>query len=126
MTTASPQPTEIKLRQKSRLLEVSFSDNSHFAFPCEFLRVYSPSAEVQGHGPGEGILLVGKESVNIREIEPIGSYAVKLHFDDGHNTGLYSWNYLYELGQEQSRLWQKYLQRLQKAGYKRKEPEAER
>lgn len=123
MPTQSPQPTEIKFRRKSRLLELSFSDGSHFTFPCEFLRVYSPSAEVRGHGPGQEILLIGKEAVSIKDIEPVGSYAIKLRFDDGHDTGLYSWSYLYQLGQEQTQLWQKYLNRLQQVGYTRKEPE---
>ncbi|KFI21993.1 gamma-butyrobetaine hydroxylase-like domain-containing protein [Nitrosococcus oceani] len=118
-----PQPTEIKLRRNSRVLEISFEDSAHFALPCEFLRVYSPSAEVRGHGPGQGILLIGKETVSIKEIEPVGHYAIKLRFDDGHDTGLYSWEYLYELGERQTQLWQKYLDRLQQVGHSRKEPE---
>ncbi|MGR6035489.1 MAG: gamma-butyrobetaine hydroxylase-like domain-containing protein [Candidatus Nitrosoglobus sp.] len=116
-----PQPTEIKLHRQSRVLELSFDDGARFTFPCEFLRVYSPSAEVRGHGPGQEILLVDKETVNVKNIESIGNYAIKLHFDDGHNTGLYSWEYLYKLGQEQTQLWQKYLDRLRQVGYSRKE-----
>jgi DUF971 family protein len=116
-----PQPTEIKLHRQSHVLELSFDDGARFTFPCEFLRVYSPSAEVRGHGPGQEILLVDKETVNVKNIESIGNYAIKLHFDDGHNTGLYSWEYLYKLGQEQTQLWQKYLDRLRQVGYSRKE-----
>jgi len=123
VVTSHPHPIEIKLHQKSRLLEIYFNDGSHFMLPCEFLRVYSPSAEVRGHGPGQEILVIGKEAVNIKDIEPIGNYAIKLRFDDGHDTGLYSWDYLYELGQEQTQLWQEYLNRLQQAGYRRQQPE---
>jgi DUF971 family protein len=123
MATSRPQPTEIKLHQKSRLLELSFNDGSHFMLPCELLRVYSPSAEVRGHGPGQEILVIGKETVNIKDIEPVGSYAIKLRFDDGHDTGLYSWEYLYTLGQKQAQLWKDYLDRLQEAGYKRQKAE---
>ncbi len=119
------RPTDIKLHQKSRLLEVTFDDGSHFRFPCEYLRVYSPSAEVRGHGPGQEVLQVGKENVNITQIEPVGSYAVCLYFDDGHNTGIYSWEWLHHLGVEQDRLWKQYLERLEKAGHKRKPVPAE-
>ncbi|WP_206054937.1 gamma-butyrobetaine hydroxylase-like domain-containing protein [Nitrosococcus wardiae] len=122
MATQHPQPTEIKLRRNSRVLELCFDDGAHFTLPCEFLRVYSPSAEVRGHSPGQEILLIGKESVNIKDIEPVGNYAIKLRFDDGHDTGLYSWGYLYKLGQEQVPLWQQYLDRLQQAGYQRRQP----
>ena len=117
----SPRPTSIRLHQKSRLLEVVFDDGSHFELPCEYLRVYSPSAEVQGHGPGQETLQVGKEDVNITAIEPVGSYAVRLAFDDGHDTGLYSWPVLYRLGSQKDRLWQAYLDQLAAAGYQRKE-----
>jgi DUF971 family protein len=117
-----PQPTEIKLHRQSRVLELSFDDGAQFTFPCEFLRVYSPSAEVRGHSPGQEILLVDKEMVNVKDIEPVGNYAIKLRFDDGHDTGLYSWEYLYRLGREQAQLWQKYLDRLRQVGYSRKEP----
>ena len=93
-----PTPTEIKLHQKSWVLEVSFSDGSRFELPYEFLRVYSPSAEVRGHGPGQEILQTGKRDVDILRLEPVGSYAVQPHFSDGHGTGIYSWDYLYDLG----------------------------
>lgn len=120
MQKTKPRPTEIKLHKKSRLLEVAFDDGKLFKFPCEYLRVYSPSAEVRGHGPGQEVLQIGKENVNIEKIEPVGSYAVCLHFDDGHNTGIYSWDWLYNLGIHQEELWNQYLERLQKAGYQRK------
>ena len=119
MSTA-PKPTDINLHQKSRVLEIAFEDGSHFNLPCEYLRVYSPSAEVQGHGPGQEVLQVGKENVNITGIEPVGNYAVQLEFDDGHNTGIYSWDTLYVLGKNQEDLWARYLERLEKAGHKRK------
>lgn len=115
-----PVPTEINLHQKSRILEVAFDDGSRFQFPCEFLRVYSPSAEVRGHGPGQEVLQLGKENVNITSIEAVGNYAVLLNFDDGHNTGIYSWEWLYHLGVHQEELWKDYLDRLEKAGYPRK------
>ena len=108
-----PVPTEIKLRTRSRKLEVTFDDGSRFELPFEYLRVYSPSAEVKGHGPGQGVLVTGKENVGIRGIEPVGRYAVKLAFDDGHDTGLYSWRYLYELGSERDRKWAEYQARVQ-------------
>jgi len=103
--------TEIRVRSRSRLLEVSFQDGSRFELPFEFLRVHSPSAEVKGHGPGQETLVLGKEQVGIRAVEPVGQYAVKLVFDDGHDTGLYTWTYLHELGSNQAVLWQRYLQR---------------
>ena len=118
--TAKAKPTEINLHQKSRVLEIAFDDGSRFQLPCEYLRVYSPSAEVRGHGPGQEVLQLGKENVNITQIEPVGVYAVQLHFDDGHSTGIYSWETLYDLGANQERLWNEYLGRLEKAGYKRK------
>lgn len=114
------RPTDIRLHQKSRLLEITFEDGSHFKLPCEYLRVYSPSAEVRGHGPGQEVLQVGKENVNLTNIEPVGSYAVALHFDDGHNTGIYSWDLLYHLGVHQEQLWGDYLARLTQAGHVRK------
>jgi DUF971 family protein len=107
-----PVPTLIRLRTRSRLLEVVFDDGARFELPFEYLRVYSPSAEVKGHGPGQGVLVTGKESVGISSVEPIGQYAVKLVFDDGHATGLYSWKYLYELGSEQERMWADYRKRV--------------
>ena len=119
-------PTEIKLHQASRVLEVTFNDGAHFKLPCEFLRVHSPSAEVQGHGPGEEVLQTGKEAVNIQRIEPVGNYAVQLVFDDGHDTGLYSWDYLYDLGSHQEAYWEQYLERLKEAGHERCPPEEER
>ena len=116
---SKPRPLEINLHQKSRVLEVRFDDGMNFQLPCEYLRVYSPSAEVRGHGPGQEVLQVGKEQVNISAIDPVGSYAVRLHFDDGHNTGLYTWNYLYELGAHHDEKWREYLARLQQAGVTR-------
>jgi DUF971 family protein len=114
-----PAPTAIRLRTRSRLLEVSFDDGSRFELPAEYLRVHSPSAEVQGHSPGEGTLVTGKEGVGIRAVEPVGHYAVRLQFDDGHDTGLYTWKYLYELGSEREARWLMYLQRLARAGVRR-------
>lgn len=112
-------PTEIRLHQKSRLMEIAFSDGRAFKLPYEFLRVYSPSAEVRGHGPGQEVLQTGKRSVEIRSLEPVGSYAVQPAFSDGHSTGIYSWDYLYELGENQERLWAEYLERLKAAGASR-------
>jgi len=113
---SAPIPTEITLHQSSRVLEVAFSDGRVFQLPCELLRVYSPSAEVRGHGPGQEVLQVGKRDVQITAIEPVGTYAVKLVFSDGHDTGLYSWDTLYELGRDREQLWQRYLRRLAEAG----------
>lgn len=107
-----PHPTNIKSRTKSRVLEVSFDDGSVFELPYEYLRVYSPSAEVRGHGPGQEQLQLGKHEVGISSVEPVGNYAVKLVFDDGHDTGLYTWAYLYELGRDRTQKWQNYLDRL--------------
>ena len=115
-----PKPTDIKLHQLSRMLEVHFDDGSQFHLPCEYLRVFSPSAEVRGHGPGQETLQVGKEDVTITAIEPVGNYAVRLVFSDGRSTGLYSWEVLYELGVHQESHWRRYLQRLAEAGYQRK------
>ena len=110
-------PTDIKLHQKSRALEVAFDDGQTFRLSCEYLRVYSPSAEVRGHGPGQETLQVGKEDVNIVAIEPVGNYAVKLYFDDGHNSGIYSWDYLHNLGVHHDELWREYLSQLRLAGH---------
>lgn len=110
-------PTEIKLHRRSRVLEIAFDDGQRFDLPCELLRVHSPSAEVQGHG--EWVVPTGKEAVNITRIEPVGQYAVRLTFDDGHNTGLYTWDYLYDLGAHRERYWAKYLAALEKLGYAR-------
>ncbi len=112
-------PTEIRLKRGSRLLVVTFDDGVSFEFPFEYLRVHSPSAELRGHGPGQEHLPLGKESVAVTRIEPVGHYAVRLVFDDGHNTGLYTWTYLRELGETMQDKWQAYLDRLQAAGYPR-------
>jgi DUF971 family protein len=114
-------PTAIRLHRKSRVLEVGWEDGTSFRLPCEYLRVFSPSAEVQGHGPDQAVLLVGKEKVNIRAIDPVGHYAVKLVFDDGHDSGLFSWSYLHWLGSNYEENWATYLGRLAEVGYKRKE-----
>ncbi|MEW5757591.1 MAG: DUF971 domain-containing protein [Pseudomonadota bacterium] len=116
-------PTEIKLRRQSRMLEIAYPDGNRFSLPCEYLRVYSPSAEVRGHG--QEILQLGKENVNITQIEPVGQYGVKLFFDDGHHTGIYSWDYLLRLAVKHDELWQDYLARLKQAGYQRKPATAE-
>lgn len=115
----SPVPIEIKLHQASRLLEISYADGARFSLPCEFLRVHSPSAEVRGHGPGQETLQTGKKEVTITEIEPVGSYAVRLVFSDGHDTGIYSWDLLYDYGRHQDEMWQRYLKRLEEAGESR-------
>ena len=114
------RPTEINLHQKSRSLELAFEDGKTFNLPCEYLRCFSPSAEVRGHAPGQEVLQKGKENVNITAIDPVGNYAICLHFDDGHNTGIYSWETLYDLGVNQEKYWQEYLERLKAAGYSRK------
>jgi DUF971 family protein len=113
------QPTEITLHQQSRELEIAFSDGSRYRLPYEFLRVHSPSAEVRGHGPGQEVLQVGKQGVNVLGVEPVGSYAMKIEFDDGHDSGLYTWEYLRHLGNNQDALWQEYLHRLEAAGESR-------
>lgn len=115
----APHPTQIKLHQTSRVLEIAFADGASFKLPYEFLRVYSPSAEVRGHGPGQETLQTGKRDVSINEVEPIGHYAIRPTFSDGHDTGIYSWEYLYELGSEQDAMWQRYLDRLASAGASR-------
>jgi len=114
-----PQPTEIKLHQKSRILEIAFSDGKTFQLPCEFLRVYSPSAEVRGHGPGQEVLQIGKKNVDITKIDPVGSYAIQLTFSDSHDTGIYSWDLLYDYGMRQQEMWQHYLKRMEEAGASR-------
>ena len=123
LDSKTPMPTEIKLHQKSRMLEIAFSDGQRFELPCEFLRVYSPSAEVRGHGPGQEVLQVGKKNVEITDVQPVGSYAVQLVFSDGHDSGLYSWDYLHDLGVNQEALWKQYLERMNEAGASR-EPAA--
>ena len=110
------RPTSIKLRTKSRVLEIAFEDGTRFELPFEYLRVYSPSAEVRGHGPGQETLQLGKHEVRIQAVEPVGHYAVKLVFDDGHDSGLYSWTYLHELGTQHEQKWQQYLERLKELG----------
>jgi DUF971 family protein len=112
----SPTPTELTVHSQSRVLEIAFSDGQVFKIPFELMRVYSPSAEVQGHGPGQEILQTGKRQVGVVELEPIGNYAVKPVFSDGHDTGIFSWDYLHFLGAEQDRLWREYNARLQAAG----------
>ena len=111
-----PHPTSLKLRTRSRVLEVVFDDGAQFELPFEYLRVYSPSAEVRGHGPGQETLQIGKHEVGITKIEPVGAYAVRLVFDDGHDTGLYTWAYLHELGREREQKWAQYLARLADLG----------
>ena len=113
-------PTEIRLQKKSRQIVIAFDDGNQFELSFEFLRVNSPSAEVKGHGPGQEVLQTGKEHVQVTAIEPVGHYAVRLVFDDGHDTGLYTWKYLYDLGAERDRIWQAYLDRLKAAGYARR------
>ena len=115
----APHPTEIKAHQTSRVLEIAFSDGRAFKLPYELLRVYSPSAEVRGHGAGQEVLQVGKRDVTIKELEAVGHYAIRPVFSDGHDTGIYSWEYLRELGEDQDELWQRYLERLDRAGASR-------
>ena len=119
-----PRPSNIKLHQKSRLLEIAFDDNTECMLSCEFLRVYSPSAEVRGHGIGQEVLQVSKENVTILGIEPVGQYAIRLIFSDGHDTGLYSWDYLYDLARNYEGLWLEYIGKLDAAGVKRNPSES--
>lgn len=114
--------TNIKLHQLSRILEISFDNGQIFNLPCEYLRVYTPSAEALGHAPGQEILQTGKENVNISEIKPVGNYAISPVFTDGHNSGIYSWDMLYKLGSNYQALWSNYLEELKNAGYTRKQP----
>lgn len=114
-----PTPVEIKLHSVSRVLEIRFDDGSHFTLPYEYLRVYSPSAEVRGHGPGQETLQAGKRNVDLVSVEPVGNYAVKLAFSDGHDSGLYSWDVLFTLGRDRDTLWSRYLERLDAAGASR-------
>jgi DUF971 family protein len=115
-------PTEIKLHQRSRVLEIAFADGKSFRLSCEFLRVYSPSAEVRGHGPGQEVLQTGKRDVEIKHVEPVGQYAVQLHFSDGHATGIYSWDLLYDYGVNQEEMWRRYLKRVEEARASREPP----
>jgi len=119
MDRKTPRPTEINLHQVSRVLDIAFEDGARFSLPVEYLRVYSPSAEVRGHGPGQEVLQVGKREVNVKAIDPVGTYGVKLVFTDGHDTGIYSWEYLYDLGKRQDGYWKTYLSRLAEAGKSR-------
>ncbi len=119
MHTPVPAPTELKLHRASRVLDVSFADGRCYALPCEYLRVFSPSAEVQGHGAAETVLIPGKQDVSITSIEPVGHYAVRLVFSDGHNTGLFTWPVLHDLGENQAANWANYLKRMESAGLSR-------
>jgi DUF971 family protein len=116
LTLTTPTPTEITLHQGSRRLDIGYDDGAHFSLPCEYLRVHSPSAEVRGHSPSQAVLQTGKRLVNITAIEPVGNYAVKLVFTDGHDSGLYSWDHLYTLGRDHDALWAHYLAQLAAAG----------
>jgi DUF971 family protein len=118
-----PLPTEIQLHQRSRILEIAYDDGARFRLPCEYLRVYSPSAEVRGHSPDSAVLQVGKEQVNIADLQQVGNYAVKIIFDDGHRSGLYDWQYLYKLGRAWQPLWLDYLERLKAVGQTRTGPD---
>jgi len=118
----TPVPTALTAHGQSRALEVAFSDGAHFRIPFELMRIYSPSAEVQGHGPGQEVLQTGKREVTLEALEPVGNYAVQPHFSDGHASGIFSWAYLYRLGAEQDRLWADYERRLAAAGRGRDDP----
>lgn len=122
LTATSPQPTSITAHQQSKVLEVGFADGANFHIPFELMRVYSPSAEVQGHGPGQEVLQTGKREVGLAGLAPIGNYAVQPSFSDGHDTGIFSWDYLYFLGSQQDELWRKYEARLHDAGMSRDAP----
>lgn len=122
LQAGSPTPTALTVHSQSRMLEIAFSDGAAFRIPFELMRIYSPSAEVQGHGPGQEILQTGKREVGIIELEPIGNYAVKPVFSDGHESGLFTWDYLYHLGADQDSLWDAYQRRLQAAGVERDAP----
>lgn len=125
LTQTTPQPTSIIVHQQSRVLEVGFSDGELFRIPFELMRIYSPSAEVQGHGPGQEVLQTGKREVGLTELEPVGNYAIQPTFSDGHNTGIFSWDYLYFLGSQEAKLWAQYEQRLREAGLERDAPMAQ-
>jgi DUF971 family protein len=119
LTPDTPQPTGITVHQQSRVLEVGFSDGQSFRIPFELMRIYSPSAEVQGHGPGQEVLQTGKREVDLTALEPVGNYAVQPTFSDGHESGIFSWDYLYFLGSQQAQLWARYEERLREAGIDR-------
>jgi len=122
LQAGAPTPTALTVHSQSRILEIAFSDGAQFRIPFELMRIYSPSAEVQGHGPGQEVLQTGKREVNVVELEPVGNYAVKPVFSDGHDTGIFSWDYLYYLGAEEKRLWDDYNRPLQAAGMERDAP----
>ena len=122
LTPTTPLPTAITVHERSRVLEVGYADGRVFRIPFELMRVYSPSAEVQGHGPGQEVLQTGKRDVGLSALEPVGNYAVQPHFSDGHESGIFSWDYLYFLGSQQDELWAKYEQRLRAAGIDRDAP----
>ena len=122
MTEPTPSPTSLTVHQTSRVLEIGFADGASFRIPFELMRVYSPSAEVQGHGPGQEVLQTGKRGVGIEAVEPVGNYGIQPHFDDGHNSGIFTWPYLYQLGSQQDALWAKYAARLAEAGVDRDAP----
>lgn len=124
LSKSTPAPTTLTVHQKSRVLEVAFDDGAHFHLPFELLRIYSPSAEVQGHGPGQEVLQTGKREVQVTDLSSVGLYAVQPRFSDGHDTGIFSWDYLYKLGAEQAQLWQRYEERLRAAGVDRDAPMA--
>ncbi len=124
LTPSTPTPESITLHEKSRALELAFSDGARFRIPLELLRVCSPSAEVMGHGPGQEVLQTGKRDVTLVDLQPVGNYAIQPSFSDGHSSGIYTWAYLYELGRDQDALWQRYLQRLRDAGLDRDAPMA--
>jgi len=126
LNAGAPTPTSITVHAQSRVLEVAFSDGANFRLPFELMRVYSPSAEVQGHGPGQETLQTGKREVTLTGLEPVGNYAVQPGFSDGHDSGIFSWDYLYFLGSEQDKLWQDYEARLAAAGMKRDDPMPEK
>jgi DUF971 family protein len=126
LTPESPTPQSLTVHGQSRVLEISFSDGAHFRIPFELMRIYSPSAEVQGHGPGQEILQTGKREVGLTTLEPIGNYAVQPTFSDGHDTGIFSWDYLYFLGSQQDQLWAEYERRLRDAGVERDAPMPEK
>jgi DUF971 family protein len=126
LTTDTPSPTDLTVHGQSRVLEISFSDGAHFRIPFELMRIYSPSAEVQGHGPGQEVLQTGKRDVELTALEPIGNYAVQPTFSDGHDTGIFSWDYLYFLGAQQDQLWADYEKRLNAAGVLRDAPMPEK
>ncbi|MBX9817183.1 MAG: DUF971 domain-containing protein [Burkholderiaceae bacterium] len=122
LSAGAPTPTDITVHGQSRVLEVGFSDGARFRLPFELMRVYSPSAEVQGHGPGQETLQTGKRDVELEALDPVGNYAVQPRFSDGHDTGIYSWDYLYFLGSQEARLWQEYTDKLRAAGVERDAP----